>query len=97
VAAGSLADSSRTGDLDVSDDFWISFVVREDQLVPVGGSIILPAGDEIPALPIPNAARTWRRSAPPSRAPATPVPHRPDNWASVTAALGVSRVATTPP
>jgi hypothetical protein len=39
-------------DLDVSDDFWISFVVREDQLVPVSGSIILRAGDEIPALPI---------------------------------------------
>jgi potassium/hydrogen antiporter len=54
VAAGSLADSSRTGDLDVGEDFWISFVIRDDQLVPVSGSTILRAGDEILALTDPE-------------------------------------------
>jgi Trk K+ transport system NAD-binding subunit len=54
VAAGSLADSSRTGDRDVGEDFWISFVIRDDQLVPVSGSTILRAGDEILALTDPE-------------------------------------------
>jgi potassium/hydrogen antiporter len=54
VAAGSLADGSRTGDLDVGEDFWISIVIRDDQLVPVSGSAILRAGDEILALTDPE-------------------------------------------
>jgi cell volume regulation protein A len=54
VAAGSPADGSRIGDLDVGEDIWISFVIRDDQLVPVRGSTILEAGDEILALTDPE-------------------------------------------
>jgi potassium/hydrogen antiporter len=54
VAAGSPADGRRIGDLDVGEDVWISFVIRNDQLVPVRGSTILCAGDEILALTDPE-------------------------------------------
>lgn len=54
VAAGSPADGCRIGDLDVGEDVWISFVVRDDQLVPVRGSTTLRAGDEILALTDPQ-------------------------------------------
>jgi potassium/hydrogen antiporter len=54
VAAGSPAGGRRIGDLDVGEDVWISFVIRNDQLVPVRGSTILCAGDEILALTDPE-------------------------------------------
>jgi cell volume regulation protein A len=54
VAAGSPADGRRIGDLDVGEDVWISFVIRDDQLVPVRGSTTLHAGDEILALTDPQ-------------------------------------------
>jgi cell volume regulation protein A len=54
VAAGSPADGRRIGDLDVGEDVWISFVIRDDQLVPVSGSTTLRAGDEILALTDPE-------------------------------------------
>jgi potassium/hydrogen antiporter len=54
VAAGSPADGRRVGDLDVGEDVWISFVIRDDQLVPVSGSTTLRAGDEILALTDPE-------------------------------------------
>jgi cell volume regulation protein A len=54
VAAGSPADGRRIGDLDVGEDVWISFVIRNDQLVPVRGSTILRAGDELLALTDPE-------------------------------------------
>jgi NhaP-type Na+/H+ and K+/H+ antiporter len=50
VTAGSPADGCRIGDLDVGEDMWISFVIRDDQLVPVGGATSLRAGDEVLAL-----------------------------------------------
>jgi len=54
VAAGSPADGCRIGDLEVGEDVWISFVIRDDQLIPVSGSTILRAGDEILALTDPE-------------------------------------------
>src|SRR5215213_1092305 len=54
VAAGSPADGCRIGDLEVGEDVWISFVIRDDQLIPVRGSTILRAGDEILALTDPE-------------------------------------------
>ena len=54
VAAGSPADGCRIGDLEVGEDVWISFVIRDDQLVPVRGSTTLHAGDEILALTDPE-------------------------------------------
>jgi potassium/hydrogen antiporter len=54
VAAGSLADGCRIRDLEVGEDVWISFVIRDDQPVPVSGSTILRAGDEILALTDPE-------------------------------------------
>jgi NhaP-type Na+/H+ and K+/H+ antiporter len=38
----------------VGEDVWISFVIRDDQLVPVRGATILHAGDEILALTDPE-------------------------------------------
>jgi potassium/hydrogen antiporter len=43
VAAGSPADGCRIGELDVGEDIWISFVIRDDQFVPVGGATSLRA------------------------------------------------------
>jgi cell volume regulation protein A len=54
VAAGSPADGCTIADLEVGEDVWISFVIRDDQLVPVGGSTTLRAGDEILALTDPE-------------------------------------------
>jgi potassium/hydrogen antiporter len=54
VAAGSPADGCRIRDLDVGEDVWISFVIRDDQLVPVRGSAVLRAGDELLALTDPE-------------------------------------------
>jgi cell volume regulation protein A len=54
VAAGSPADGCRIGDLKVGEDLWISFVIRNDQPVPVRGSTVLRAGDEILALTDPE-------------------------------------------
>ena len=55
VAAGSAADGCRIADLAVGEDVWISFVIRDDQLVPVRGSTTLHAGDEILALTDPES------------------------------------------
>ena len=41
VAAGSPADGCTIGELDVGEDVWISFVIRDDELVPVGGGTSL--------------------------------------------------------
>jgi cell volume regulation protein A len=54
AAAASPADGCRIGDLGVGEDVWISFVIRDDQLVPVGGATSLRAGDEILALTDPE-------------------------------------------
>jgi cell volume regulation protein A len=54
VGAGSPADGCRIGDLEVGEDVWISFVIRDDQLVPVRGFTTLRAGDEILALTDPE-------------------------------------------
>jgi cell volume regulation protein A len=54
VAAGSPADGCRIGDLDLGEDVWISFVIRDNQLVPVNGATSLRAGDEILALTDPE-------------------------------------------
>jgi potassium/hydrogen antiporter len=54
VGPDSPADGRTIGDLDVGEDVWISFVIRDDQLVPVGGDTTLRAGDEILALTDPE-------------------------------------------
>jgi Trk K+ transport system NAD-binding subunit len=54
VVAGSQADGCRIADLAVGEDVWISFVIRDDQLVPVRGSTTLHVGDEILALTDPE-------------------------------------------
>ena len=102
VAAGSPADGCRIGDLEVGEDVWISFVIRDDQLIPVSGSTILRAGDEILALTDPE-----RRPGPhtdlrphtghrPRRSRADLTTGTSVTGTSVTADLGVSRMATTP-
>jgi len=54
VAAGSPADGCTIGELAVGEDVWISLVIRDGQLVPVQGSTMLRAGDEILALTDPG-------------------------------------------
>ena len=89
VAAGSPADGCRIADLEVGEDVWISFVIRDDQLVPVRGSTILQAGDEILALTDPERGPDLAPIFTPRPDTGAAIPHRPDNWASVTAALRV--------
>lgn len=48
VRAGSPADGVTIEDLPVSsDDVWVSFVVREQQLVSVSGGTVLRSGDDV--------------------------------------------------
>jgi potassium/hydrogen antiporter len=54
VAAGSVADGRRIGDLEVGEDVWISLVIRNDQPVPVSSATTLRGGDEILALTDPE-------------------------------------------
>jgi len=55
VRAGSRADGVTIEDLPVSsDDVWVSFVVREQQLVGVGGGTVLRSGDEVMVLADPG-------------------------------------------
>jgi NhaP-type Na+/H+ and K+/H+ antiporters with a unique C-terminal domain len=50
VARGSPADGCSVRDLDVGEDFWISMVSRDGQLVQVRGATVLRSGDEVLAL-----------------------------------------------
>jgi cell volume regulation protein A len=54
VAPGSPADGCMIKDLALEEDVWISLVIRDGQLVPVRGSTVLHAGDEILALTDPE-------------------------------------------
>jgi cell volume regulation protein A len=55
VQAGSQAEGTTIEDLPVSsENVWISFVVREQQLVAVGGKTVLRAGDEVLVLAHPD-------------------------------------------
>ena len=55
VAEGSRADGVTIGDLPVSsDDVWVSFVVRDQQLVTVGGDTVLHPGDDVLVLADPD-------------------------------------------
>jgi potassium/hydrogen antiporter len=56
VEAGSPADGRSIGELDLGEDVWISLVIRDGQLIPVQGSTILRAGDELVALTDPERA-----------------------------------------
>ena len=46
VRAGSRADETAIGDLELPEDAWVSLVIRGGQLVPVQASTALQAGDE---------------------------------------------------
>jgi len=51
VAAGSVADGSRIGELDaLPEDAWISLAVRENRLVPINAATELCEGDEVVVL-----------------------------------------------
>jgi potassium/hydrogen antiporter len=50
VAPGSPADGCMIRDLALDEDVWIGIVIRDGQLVPVRGSTVLRAGDEVLAL-----------------------------------------------
>jgi cell volume regulation protein A len=55
IDAGSPADGSRIGDLELDEDSWISMISREGALVAVRADTVLRAGDEILLLTDPEA------------------------------------------
>lgn len=56
VNPGSPADNCRIADLDLGEDTWISLINRSGALVPVRGSTVLRAGDEVLLLVDPQSA-----------------------------------------
>ena len=78
VAPGAAADATPVGDLLVTDDAWISLLIRDGRLVPVRGDTILRAGDEAVVLSTdPDAAGlTALFAAPARRRRPTPSSHR---------------------
>jgi cell volume regulation protein A len=50
VAAGSAAANCAIDDLPLGEDTWISFIVREDNLVPIQAETRLRTGDEVVVL-----------------------------------------------
>jgi cell volume regulation protein A len=76
VAPGSPADGCTIGDLALEEDVWIGFVIRDGQLVPVHGSTMLRAGDEVLALTDPertlDLAPVFTVGPGPRDAPSTP-------------------------
>lgn len=55
IAAGSPADGASLAELaDLSDEVWVSFAIRDGELLPVRGDTRLRAGDEILALAPPD-------------------------------------------
>jgi cell volume regulation protein A len=47
VAAGSIAEGSSIGSLDIGEDTWISLVSRDGALVDINGGTLLMTGDEV--------------------------------------------------
>jgi cell volume regulation protein A len=55
LVPGAPAEGSRVDDLDLSEDTWICFILRDGELVPVRSQTVLQAGDEILALTDPES------------------------------------------
>jgi cell volume regulation protein A len=55
VSAGAAADGSTIADLALGEDTWISMINRNGALVPVHGTTVLRAGDEVLLLADPYA------------------------------------------
>jgi potassium/hydrogen antiporter len=56
VAPGSAADGSGIADLPCGENAWISLVIRDGALLPVGGDTILRAADDVLILAEPDEA-----------------------------------------
>jgi potassium/hydrogen antiporter len=69
LAPGAPADGRRIDELDLGEDTWICFVLREGELVPIRSQTVLQAGDEILALTDPESG--------PDPAPIFSVPRPP--------------------
>jgi potassium/hydrogen antiporter len=68
VAPGAAADATPVGDLLITDDAWISLLIRDGRLVPVRSDTILRAGDEAVVLSTdPDAAGLTALFAAPAR------------------------------
>jgi cell volume regulation protein A len=61
VDAGSAADGATIGDLALGEDFWISAISRDGELLQVRGDTRLRAGDEVLALADEPPATLFRR------------------------------------
>ncbi|HMD25319.1 MAG TPA: hypothetical protein VKH61_14560, partial [Streptosporangiaceae bacterium] len=68
VAPGAAADATPVGDLLLTEDAWISLLIRDGRLVPVRSDTILRAGDEAVVLSTdPDAAGLTALFAAPAR------------------------------
>jgi cell volume regulation protein A len=74
LVPGAPADGSRIEQLDLGEDTWICFILRDGELVPIRSQTVLQAGDEILALSDPDSEpdpapifRTPRPTEPPPR------------------------------
>ena len=54
VAAGSAADGRAVGELPCGEDVWVSLIIRDGNLVTVGGDLTLRAGDDVLVLADPG-------------------------------------------
>jgi cell volume regulation protein A len=76
VGAGAPADGSTVGDLPCGDNAWLSLVIREGALLPVGGDTVLQAGDDVLVLAEPDESPALERffTAPGSATPGSATP-----------------------
>jgi cell volume regulation protein A len=61
VAADSAADGSAVSSLPCGDNAWVSLVIRDGALLPVGGDTILQAGDDVLVLADPDESSALER------------------------------------
>jgi potassium/hydrogen antiporter len=73
LVPGAPADGSRIEQLDLGEDTWICFILRDGELVPIRSQTVLQAGDEILALSDPESgpdpAPIFRTPRPPEPPP----------------------------
>src|SRR6201996_1398866 len=74
VAVGSAADGSAIADLPCGENAWVSLVIRDGALLPVGGDTILRVGDDVLILAEPEEASALKNCF---TAPAAPVDRPP--------------------
>ncbi len=73
VAAGAPAEGSAVGELPGVADAWVSMVIRDGALLPVAGSTVLQAGDDVLILAEPGAGGSLSRCFTVPKPPVSPI------------------------